>query len=158
MVLPVGKDPVAGKARQLPHPGDTPGRSLASVGLRCYTRSQKNALKPFRANRPGAQPFGWWTLADARPETEDRWRSLDLSPFVRNAGYLSTHLEPISARRRRVVWCWKEGEDPPSTDMLMQMIPLSPTASSSCEVGTYTQEPGMVTTGDSWLPHPGGHI
>ena len=42
----------------------------------------------------------------------------------------------------------------------MQMIPLdSGTASEGLNVsGTLTQEPGIVTTGDPWLPHPFGHV
>ena len=40
------------------------------------------------------------------------------------------------------------------------MIPLdSGTASEGLNVsGTLTQEPGIVTTGDPWLPHPFGHV
>ena len=42
----------------------------------------------------------------------------------------------------------------------MQMIPLDSgtTSEAHCVPGVLTQEPGIVTTGDLWLPHPFGHV
>ena len=42
----------------------------------------------------------------------------------------------------------------------MQMIPLDSgtTSEAQCIPGVLTQEPGIVTTGDPWLPHLFGHV
>ena len=113
----------------------------------CYTPQQTLLAPAAHCSeciyRPGAQPFGW--SQDPRGieraellgklEAEDRWRRLlvdaprhlDLSslcrdlrrtfPFVRSTGYLSTHLGAVSARKRQVIWRWKDGESPPPADL-----------------------------------------
>ena len=89
-------------------------------------------------------------------------------PNVETCQYISSHLGAITARRRTVCFGWK-GTFPPPKDLgqfranpppSMQMIPLdSGTASEVSSIsGVLTQEPGIVTTGDPWLPHPFGHI
>ena len=89
-------------------------------------------------------------------------------PNVETCQYISSHLGAITARRRTVCFGWK-GTSPPPKDLgqfranpppSMQMIPLdSGTASEVSSIsGVLTQEPGIVTTGDPWLPHPFGHI
>ena len=89
-------------------------------------------------------------------------------PNVETYQYISSHLGAITARRRTVCFCWK-GTLPPPKDLghfranpppSMQMIPLdSGTASEALSIsGVLTQEPGIVTTGDPWLPHPFGHV
>ena len=65
-------------------------------------------------------------------------------------------------------FCWKDVHPPPldlgqfraNPPPSMQMIPLdSGTTSEKQEIpGVLTQEPGIITTGDLWLPHPFGHV
>ena len=89
-------------------------------------------------------------------------------PNVESCQYISSHLGAITARRRTACFCWK-GTPPPPKELgqfranpppSMQMIPLdSGTASEGLGIsGTLIQEPGIVTTGDPWLPHPFGHV
>ena len=89
-------------------------------------------------------------------------------PNVETCQYVSSHLGAIAARRRTVFFCWKDVHPPPldlgqfraNPPPSMQMIPLdSGTTSEKQEVpGVLTQEPGIITTGDLWLPHPFGHV
>ena len=89
-------------------------------------------------------------------------------PNVETCQYVSSHLGAITARRRTVFFCWKDVHPPPldlgqfraNPPPSMQMIPLdSGTTSEKQEIpGVLTQEPGIITTGDLWLPHPFGHV
>ena len=89
-------------------------------------------------------------------------------PNVEICQYISSHLGAITARRRTVVFCWKDVSPPPTNlgqfranpPPSMQMIPLDSgtTSEVQCIPGVLTQEPGIVTTGDPWLPHPFGHV
>ena len=64
--------------------------------------------------------------------------------------------------------CWKDVSPPPANvgkvranpPPSMQTIPLDSGTPSElhCMSGVLTQEPGIVTTGDPWLPHPFGHV
>ena len=92
----------------------------------------------------------------------------DHFPHVESCQYVSSHLGAITARRRSLSFCWRDASPPPihldrylaNPPPSMQMIPLDggAVAEDLCVEGTLTQEPGIVTTGDPWLPHPFGHI
>ena len=89
-------------------------------------------------------------------------------PNVETCQYISSHLGAITARRRTVLFCWRDVPPPPpdlgqfraNPPPSMQMIPLDSgtTSEVQCIPGVLTQEPGIVTTGDLWLPHPFGHV
>ena len=92
----------------------------------------------------------------------------DHFPQVEMCHYVSSHLGAVTARRWVLVFCWR-GTSPPPTQLeryranpppSMQMIPLdSGDAGEDLRIeGTLTQEPGIVTTGDPWLPHRFGHL
>ena len=92
----------------------------------------------------------------------------EVFPNVEICQYISSHLGAITARRRTLVLCWKDVSPPPANvgqvranpPPSMQMIPLDSGTPSElqCISGVLTQEPGIVTTGDPWLPHPFGHV
>ena len=77
--------------------------------------------------------------------------------------YVSSHFGAVSPRRRALLLCWKEWVVPPpdvNPPPFHADIPLEPEAKVATLAleGTLIQEPGIVTTGDPWLPHPFGHV
>ncbi|CAE7220056.1 LCP2 [Symbiodinium sp. CCMP2456] len=169
LVMPLAGDPLAKTARQLTHLGDSPGRTLRALCIREDPKGEERAylLRLLKKEKRWSR-----LLVDAPRHLDGDAFAKQLEVFfvgVRRAGYLSSHLGALSARRRQVIWCWREGEPEPPGSLenlkvtpppALQLLPLGTGAAEAAVIlpGTFVQEPNIVTTGDPRLPHACGHL